>query len=611
MVTETRTRTQAEEPTSASAHPPQASPPLSPRARSTNPGQTPPVDGKLFYGYLFNKDRTVKPLLDDLLRAIGKYIETEIGDKNRHVLDKAKLAAFYKAVGGDYDSLFVKAPDKSISYIWQALGVQHTLQPTDNDFEPPSIPALTSKGFARWQSLQILLGPEEHVPFIQYAVRNWRLKHPVTGVPFPPDLPADAFPKVCDPEIDRWHKECAKRLRSDAAPAIERPSPASAPAPDPRVHFNHVHASGPSHHGPAMDDYFGRQRPNVPFVHVAGRPGVHHSQSTRKHRVDSSSSNSSPDERSRRRRSFSDYPSPIHEKVRHSVHLDPRPPAVRRHSSQPRQDPAPDSDSDLDDAPPSPRSRVHRPVRPPVASVRVFPPESPVSPPVPQGPARSSHRTEPRQNDSRRRSMPPGHFGIRQKVMSFLPGSGSYDRQRSPSSRSDRDSDSRPNSARLRHEHGSTRLSQRYSDEAFSPADSDSDISPRQRYHRDREHEREREREREREKEKIRLREVEDERERRSRKDHAHLRPGINRRTSSAADVERRSREWDVRDRRERDRLRDHARDLREPRDVPRTSGERHRRSWREQDREHERERATSPVVGVSGRKYPPSAYET
>lgn len=74
MVTETRTRTQAEEPTSASAHPPHASPPLSPRARSTNPGQTPPVDGKLFYGYLFNKDRTVKPLLDDLLRAIGKYI---------------------------------------------------------------------------------------------------------------------------------------------------------------------------------------------------------------------------------------------------------------------------------------------------------------------------------------------------------------------------------------------------------------------------------------------------------------------------------------------------------------------------------------------------------
>ncbi|KAF3023509.1 hypothetical protein E8E14_007197 [Neopestalotiopsis sp. 37M] len=593
MATETRTRTQAQEPTSA--HPPQTSPPTSPRPRAANPGQAPPVDGKAFYGYLFNKDRTPKPLLDDLLRAIGKHIETEIGDKNKPILDKSKLAAFYRAVGGDYDSLFVKAPDKSISYIWQALGVQHTLQPTENDFEAPSIPALTLRGFARWQSLQILLGPEEHVPFIQYAVRNWALKHPVTGAPFPVDLPADAFPKVCDPEIDRWHKECAKRLKQDAAPNVERPAPA--PPPDPRVHFNHVHASGSSHHGPAMD-YFDRTRPSVPFVHVQGRPGVHHSQSTRKHRVDSSSSSSSPDERARRRRSFSDYPSPIHEKVRHSVHLDPhRPPAVRRHSSQPRQDPVPGTDSDSDDVPASPRTRVHRPVRPPVASVRVFPPDSPVTPPAPQGPARSSHRTELRQTDSRRRSMPPGHFGFRQKVMSFLPGSGSHDRQRSPSSRSDRDSDSRPNSARLRHEHGSVRLNQRYSDEAFSPMDSDSDVSPRHRYHRDREAEREREREREREK--ARLREIEDERERRSRKDHAHLRPGISRRTSSAADVERRSREWDVRDRlRDRDRGRDHGRDPREPR----TSTETHRRSWRERD---DRERGTSPVVGVSGRKYP------
>lgn len=36
--------------------------------------QTPPVDGKSFYGYLIKKDRTPTELLDALLRAIAKHI---------------------------------------------------------------------------------------------------------------------------------------------------------------------------------------------------------------------------------------------------------------------------------------------------------------------------------------------------------------------------------------------------------------------------------------------------------------------------------------------------------------------------------------------------------
>ncbi|KAK9425774.1 hypothetical protein SUNI508_03135 [Seiridium unicorne] len=597
MATETRTQAQTEEPTSAQTHPPPPSPPTSPPAQSTGKRKQVPADGKLFYGYLFNKDKTPTALLDALLRAIGKYIESDIGDKNHTILDKSKLAAFYKAVGGDYDSLFVNAPDKSISYIWQALGVQHTLQPTADNFAEPSVPALTLKGFVRWESLQILLGPEEHVPFIQFAVRNWALRHPDTGVPFPSDLPSGAFPGVCDPQIDQWHKDCAKRLRVDAAPAPEKPTHAT--SPDPRVHFSHVHAGGPPRHGPEMD-YFERQRPNVPFIHIPGRPGAHHSQSPHKRRVDSSSS-SSVDERARRRRSFSDYPSPQHEKTRPPSHLDPhRPEPVRRHSSQARRHSPLPSESDSDDGMRNPRTRVHRPSRPPLASVRVFPPESPISPPVPQGPARPSHRTQLRQDNSRRQSLPSGHFGIRQKVMSFLPGS--HDRQRS-TSRSDRDNDSRPNSARLRPDHPSSRHNRRYSDEADSSDASDSDVSRKHRNHREREREREREKVREREQ---RERELEEERERRSRKDRAHLRPGLDRRTSSAADIERKRREWDVRDRyRDRDREREHGRDPRDPR-ANLTGDERQRRSWRERERERERERGDSPVVtGVSGRKYP------
>lgn len=198
--------------------------------------------------------------------------------------------------------------------------------------------------------------------------------------------------------------------------------------------------------------------------------------------------------------------------------------------------------------------------------------------------------------------------------MSFLPGT--HDRPRS-TSRSDRETDSRPNSARLRPDHPSSRMNRRHSDDPYSSDESGSDASPKHRSRREREREREREKEKLREREK-RERELEEERERRSRKDRTHLRPGMTRRTSSAADVERRTREWDVRDRyrdrdRERDHVRDHVKDTRDSRD-PRgnlTGDERHRRSWRERERDRERERGGSPVVtGVSGRKYPTEAQQ-
>lgn len=141
-----------------------------------------------------------------------------MGEKSGIGLDPKKLAAFYHAVGGDYDTLFLNAPNESISYIWRALGVQHILQqPVGQYFVEPTIPALTFEGFSRWESIQILLEPQEHAPFIQYAVRNWALKHPETGEPFPIDLPRDSFPPGCDPEIDKWHKSCAERLRREAA----------------------------------------------------------------------------------------------------------------------------------------------------------------------------------------------------------------------------------------------------------------------------------------------------------------------------------------------------------------------------------------------------------
>ena len=65
----------------------------------------------------------------------------------------------------------------------------------------------------------MLLDPKEHVPFLQYAVRNWSLKHPGTGVALPVQLPATAFPDTPDAQVCRWHQECGEILRRRIKPS--------------------------------------------------------------------------------------------------------------------------------------------------------------------------------------------------------------------------------------------------------------------------------------------------------------------------------------------------------------------------------------------------------
>ncbi|KAK8122480.1 hypothetical protein PG984_011150 [Apiospora sp. TS-2023a] len=549
--------------------------------------QTPPIDGKSFYGYLIKKDRTPTELLDALLRAIAKHITAEIGDKKKQILDRTKLAAFYKIVGGDYDSLFVDAPDKSISYIWTALGVQHMLYPGDNDFAAPSIPALTPKGFARWESLQILLEPEEHVPYIQYAVRNWGLKHPDTGVPFPTDLPKEALPSKCDPYIDAWHRGCAEKLRHEAA----TPTPPPA-AQDPRVHFTHVRGSHTASAKQATgNEYFERERA-VPFTHIPGRrahAGARQAQSP-DHRRHVSTSSSSPDEPAVRRRSFSDYPPSSPEVVRPSPHLDPRRPVpLRRHSSTRDPSPTPsDSESGVEL---SPRVRPVPPGRP-KHSVRVFPPEAP---PTSTGCTRDAATPPYRVATSR---APPPQLAGQLEPARQHPAKAEFFLARVIGK-------------------ASQQLSRSYSDDSYA-SDSGSDVPPKMHNRRDRDRDRLRERDRERERDlertierqlerEHRERELEEERERRSRKDKAYMRrPVLDRRTSSAADIDRRSKEygWEPRERDSRLRDRERGRDRAREEDL--------RRSSHSDDRDRKRyrdgERGSSPiVVGVGGRKYPPA----
>jgi hypothetical protein len=145
-------------------------------------------------------------------------------------------------------ALFVDVPDLSISYIYQSTGCQHSLQPTADDYEVPSIPALTLRGFARWQSIELLLGPEEHVPFLQFALKNFGIKHPETGELFPANLPTESLPSKPDPQIERWHNHCAEKLREAATPKEDdHPThrPELPPRPKPPHHFSYVRRSEP------------------------------------------------------------------------------------------------------------------------------------------------------------------------------------------------------------------------------------------------------------------------------------------------------------------------------------------------------------------------------
>lgn len=87
------------------------------------------------------------------------------------------------------------------------------MQPSGDDFRPPSVPALTVKGFVRWQSIEILLGPEEHVPFIQTTVAKFDIKNPDNGEVFPKSLPTESFPLKPDAEVETWQQQCAEKLR--------------------------------------------------------------------------------------------------------------------------------------------------------------------------------------------------------------------------------------------------------------------------------------------------------------------------------------------------------------------------------------------------------------
>ncbi|KAM4058718.1 hydroxyproline-rich glycoprotein DZ-HRGP [Hirsutella rhossiliensis] len=547
------------------------------------------------YAYMFEKNKGPTKQLDALLRAIARHTILELGDKTDTHLTPTKLAAFYRAVGGDYDALFVDMPHPSLSFIWQVTGCQHTLQPTHDDFAPPTIPALTMRGFSRWESLEILLGPEEHVPFMQYAVKNWDLKHPETGEAFPPDLPAHVFPTETDMDVDRWHKSCAARLRNEAASSADDgppPNPAGATQqPEPRFTYVRSNPFQPASPRPraADPDYFGRPV----YVHVPARHAGQRRPDRSPHRDDVA-------EERMRRKSFSDYASAPPDAEPHyqggsSSYLDPgvkRSPQPRRHS-HPRRLSTDSSDSDsapvrVDYG----AKRRRHPVSPPPPSFRRFvPPTAPVPPPAAQNIPTSfrPHRSEMRSDEAKKRNVPSPLGSLRNKLSetmsNILPNGLTSDRPR-PGSRQNSVNDG-VHPRRSREPFQPSRLSQSYSD---LDSDSSSDGGPpegdlrRRRRMRD-----------ERERERLRRgqtrdvdRDWEEERDSGGRRERIRVRrPDTQRRTSSHADIDRQrdAAGWDLRDR---DRARDE------------------RRKW---ERRSPEAAMAPPTTGVAGRRYPEPAY--
>ncbi|KAL2864946.1 uncharacterized protein BJX67DRAFT_197480 [Aspergillus lucknowensis] len=179
-----------------------------------------------FWGALINPDKSPSPLLEQLCLGIAHVITTfdnyAIPD-----LTPDRLATFYRKVGGNYDVLFHDTKPSALSFIYQRLGCFHSIQPSADPYKPPSIPALQPHGFVRWQTIQILLDPDEHVSYLQNAVERWDILSP-NGTLFPKTIPREAFPAEPDPEMIQWHETVSQKFEFDYwKKNLLRPSPSS------------------------------------------------------------------------------------------------------------------------------------------------------------------------------------------------------------------------------------------------------------------------------------------------------------------------------------------------------------------------------------------------
>ncbi|KAL1964555.1 hypothetical protein VTN77DRAFT_6852 [Rasamsonia byssochlamydoides] len=205
--------------------------------------------GRNYWGRLVNADKSPSPLFEQLCLGIAQLVAGFEPSSGTTDLTPDKLATFYREVGGNYDTLFLDTKGPALSFIYQSLGCFHTLRPTTNPFEPPSIPALLPVGFVRWQTIQLLLSPDEHCRYLQSAVSRWDVPNPNGGT-FPKVIPREAFPAAPDLEMVEWHEKVSRCLERDYQTWHNRRH-----SPRDFVHYYSAASGGRDAWSPEADDF--------------------------------------------------------------------------------------------------------------------------------------------------------------------------------------------------------------------------------------------------------------------------------------------------------------------------------------------------------------------
>jgi hypothetical protein len=238
----------------------------------------------IHWGTLINSDKSPAPLLEQLCLGIAQLMvssrpcfgpdtiltsfKPSFDANGTCDITPERLAAFYRKVGGNYDPLFLETKAQALSFIYQSLGCFHSLQPSANPYEPPSIPSLLPNGFVRWQTIQLLMDPDEHSVYLQNAVELWDIAD-ANGDIFPKTIPRDAFPSEPDPEMLEWHEGVSRRLERDY---LKRHTKRASP-PDFGTYHYHFSGKDPL---PDEDDYFSRRSKSKRHSHVdPDRPSDH------------------------------------------------------------------------------------------------------------------------------------------------------------------------------------------------------------------------------------------------------------------------------------------------------------------------------------------------
>nr|POE62950.1 hypothetical protein CFP56_03853 [Quercus suber] len=277
------TQTQRPDHPASSAPTPPSSTGRSPRSDDVTPDEQPEHarqaeqrEASEFWGYLFKQDKTGTDKLKSLLRGLKDVVNTEYDPSDSPDLTPAQLAHFYRDLHGNYDQLFLGTPHDSIAFIYKSLGCMHSLQPQaythSKAFTDPTVPALKTEGWIMWQTIQLLLGPDEHASFLREAVQRWDVKDPDTGNLFPKILPRDCFPSDPDKHMVAWYEGVSERLRREAEEEERTHETEAAHAETRRLHARQEDTDDEGSvdsKGPALA-YFR----NPLYRHVDGRPSI-------------------------------------------------------------------------------------------------------------------------------------------------------------------------------------------------------------------------------------------------------------------------------------------------------------------------------------------------